>query len=134
MGNIFRGKPDSVAVRHCGRVIAPASHPVTTFGHIARESVIGVLSCTRDVNKGQCEASDHVRVSSAREVALAGQRIGNHTISDTRAILTERTSQRVCDLIQDAAATQSVKGSTAQNVGDYYAGFKDEEASYVERM
>ena len=46
---------------------------------------------------------------------------------DTRAILTEKTSQRVRNLIQDAAAAQSVKGSIAQKVGDYYASFMDED-------
>ena len=45
---------------------------------------------------------------------------------DTRAILTARTSQRVRDLIQEAAAAQSVKGSVRQKVGDYYASVMDE--------
>ena len=47
---------------------------------------------------------------------------------DTRAILVEKTSQRVRDLIQDAAAAQPVRGSIAQKVGDYYASFMDEDA------
>src|SRR5579864_7042656 len=46
---------------------------------------------------------------------------------DTRAMLVEKTSQRVRDLIQDAAAAQSVRGSVEQKVGDYYASFMDEE-------
>ncbi len=46
---------------------------------------------------------------------------------DTRAILVEKTSQRVRDLIQDAAAAQPAKGSVAQKVGDYYASFMDED-------
>jgi predicted metalloendopeptidase len=46
---------------------------------------------------------------------------------DTRAILTERTSQRVRDLIQAAAAQHEAKGSVAQKVGDYYASFMDED-------
>jgi predicted metalloendopeptidase len=45
---------------------------------------------------------------------------------DTRAILTERTSQRVRDLIQAAAAQHAAHGSIAQKVGDYYASFIDE--------
>jgi predicted metalloendopeptidase len=47
---------------------------------------------------------------------------------DTRAILAERTSRRVRDLIQEAAASRSVKGSVAQKVGDYYASFLDQDA------
>jgi putative endopeptidase len=45
---------------------------------------------------------------------------------DTRSILAARTSQRVRDLIQEAVAAQSAKGSVAQKVGDYYASFMDE--------
>src|SRR5215469_627087 len=47
---------------------------------------------------------------------------------DTRAILVARTSQRVRDLIQDAAESHSRKGSVPQKVGDYYASFMDESA------
>jgi putative endopeptidase len=47
---------------------------------------------------------------------------------DTRAILTEKTSQRVRELIQKAAVSQPVKGSVAQKVGDYYASFMDQNA------
>lgn len=46
---------------------------------------------------------------------------------DTRAKLTERTSQRVRSLIQEAAASHTTKGSIAQKVGDYYLSFMDEE-------
>ena len=45
---------------------------------------------------------------------------------DTRAILVEKTSQRVRDLIQEATAAQNDKGSVAQQVGDYYASFMDQ--------
>src|SRR6202453_5223171 len=44
---------------------------------------------------------------------------------DNRAILTEKTSKRVRDLIQDAAANPVPKGSNTQKVGDYYASFMD---------
>jgi predicted metalloendopeptidase len=45
---------------------------------------------------------------------------------DTRAILTQRNSQRVRDLIQAAAAQHASKGTIAQKIGDYYASFLDE--------
>ncbi len=45
---------------------------------------------------------------------------------DTRAILRERTSQQVRDLIQGAATAKAANGSIAQKVGDYYASFLDE--------
>lgn len=50
------------------------------------------------------------------------------TSFDTRAILTERTSQRVRDLIQEAATAQAAKGSAEQRVGDYYTSFMDLDA------
>jgi putative endopeptidase len=53
---------------------------------------------------------------------------------DTRAILVEKTSQRVRDLIQQAATAQPVKGSVAQKVGDYYASFMDENSIEAKEM
>jgi len=47
---------------------------------------------------------------------------------DTRAILAERTGQRVRELIQNAASAHSPKGSVAQEVGDYYASFLDQDS------
>jgi putative endopeptidase len=59
-----------------------------------------------------------------RTVAIpAGQ-----AVYDTRALLMERTGQRVRDLIQGAAAGNPVKGTPAQQVGDYYASFMDLDA------
>jgi putative endopeptidase len=50
------------------------------------------------------------------------------TSYDTRAILVEKTSRRVRDIIQEAASAQTVMGSVAQKVGDYYASFMDQNA------
>ncbi len=41
-------------------------------------------------------------------------------------VLGEKTSAQVRDLIQDAAKGKPAKGSDAQKVGDYYAGYMDE--------
>jgi putative endopeptidase len=46
---------------------------------------------------------------------------------DNRATLTEKTSRRVSDLIQDAAASHPARGSVAQKVGNYYASFTDQD-------
>jgi putative endopeptidase len=82
---------------------------------------------TRDMDRSVKPGDDFYRYANggwlARVTIPAGQ-----SVYDTRAILTERTSQRVRDLIQNAASTQSVKGSAAQKVGDYYASFVDEGA------
>jgi predicted metalloendopeptidase len=44
---------------------------------------------------------------------------------DNRAMLAERTSQRVREIVRDAAVSHGAKGSIAQKVGDYYASFVD---------
>ena len=51
-----------------------------------------------------------------------------HASYDTRAVVRDKTSRRVQDLIEEAAALQPINGGVAQKVGDYYAGFMDEDA------
>lgn len=46
---------------------------------------------------------------------------------DTRAMLAERTSQQVRDLIRHAASAHAPKGSVVQKVGDYYASVLDQD-------
>ena len=46
---------------------------------------------------------------------------------DTRAMLAEKTSQQVRDLIQNAASSHGTKDSVVQKVGDYYASFLDQD-------
>jgi putative endopeptidase len=53
---------------------------------------------------------------------------------DTRALVNEKTSQRVCELIQGAASGTPVKGSVAQKVGDYYASFMDENGIEAKKL
>jgi predicted metalloendopeptidase len=52
---------------------------------------------------------------------------GGQSSYDNRAVLTEKTSQRVRRLVEDASASHPAKNSVAQKVGDYYASFMDEE-------
>jgi putative endopeptidase len=82
---------------------------------------------TQDMDRSIKPGDDFYRYSNGGWLARVTIPPGQSTF-DTRAILTERTSQRVRDLIQNAAAAQSVKGSAAQKVGDYYASFVDEGA------
>ena len=53
---------------------------------------------------------------------------------DTRAWVNEKTSQRVRELIQEAASGHSAKGSVAQKVGDYYASFMDESGIEAKKL
>jgi predicted metalloendopeptidase len=45
---------------------------------------------------------------------------------DTRAMLAEKTSRQVQDLIQNAASTHATKDIVVQKIGDYYASFLDQ--------
>jgi putative endopeptidase len=71
---------------------------------------------TQDIDRSIKPGDDFYRYANggwlARIAIPAGQ-----SAYDTRAILTERTSQRVRDLIQGAAVGQPAKGSAAQKVG-----------------
>ena len=79
---------------------------------------------TQDIDLSLKPGDDFYRYANGawlkREAIPAGR-----TSYDNRAILTERTSQRVRSLIQDAAGANSAKGSVTQKVGDYYASFMD---------
>jgi putative endopeptidase len=81
---------------------------------------------TQDMDQSVKPGDDFYRYANGGWLKTATIPAGQQSY-DTRAILVERTTQRVRDLIQDAAAAQSVRGSVAQKVGDYYASFMDEE-------
>ena len=80
---------------------------------------------TQDMDRSLKPGNDFYRYANggwlARVVIPAGQ-----SSYGTSAMLTEKTSGRVRDLIQGAAAAQPAKGSNAQKVGDYYASFMDQ--------
>jgi predicted metalloendopeptidase len=81
---------------------------------------------TQDMDRPIRPGDDFYRYANGGWLRTAAIPAGQSTY-DTRAILVERTSQRVRDLIQDAAAAQPVRGSIVQKVGDYYASFMDED-------
>lgn len=80
-----------------------------------------------DIDHSFRPGDDFYRYANGNWLKTAAISAGQ-TAFDTRAILTERTSQRVHDLIQEAAAAQAVKGSAQEKVGDYYASFMDQDA------
>jgi putative endopeptidase len=53
---------------------------------------------------------------------------------DTRVLVIEKTSQRVRELMQGVASGRPAKGSVAQKVGDYYAGFMDEDRIEAKKL
>src|SRR5580704_6291782 len=99
--DIFGSKPDSVAIGHGGRIIAPATGSVTTFRNVTCESVIGVLSRSSDMNDGQGKTREDVRVRCAREKAVAREGVGNHAV--TLVIDSERGKQHIIAFDGDVA-------------------------------
>jgi putative endopeptidase len=81
---------------------------------------------SRDMDRSIKPGDDFYRFANGGWLGTNAISAGQQSL-DTRAMLVEKTSQRLRDLIQDAAAAQSVKGSIAQKVGDYYASFIDED-------
>jgi putative endopeptidase len=102
--------------------------PVVIFASAVFLSVVAAPGAqndnTPDMDRSIKPGDDFYRYANGgwlRAVAIpAGQ-----STYDTRAMLTEKTSQRVRSLIQDAGAARPVRGSIAQKVGDYYASFMD---------
>ena len=100
--------------------------------------VYGVLLCiatalfpqsesTQDTSRSVKPGDDFYRYANGGWLGTAAIPAGQSSY-DTRAMLVQKTGQRVRDLIQDAAAAHSVRGGVAQKVGDYYASFMDEDS------
>ncbi|HEX4425577.1 MAG TPA: M13 family metallopeptidase, partial [Terriglobales bacterium] len=86
-----------------------------------------VIAQTGDMDRSLRPGDDFYRYANGGWLKTVAIPAGQSSF-DTRAILTKRTGERVRDLIQGAATSQSIKGSIAQKVGDYYASFVDVEA------
>jgi predicted metalloendopeptidase len=82
---------------------------------------------TQDMDRAVRPGDDFYRYANGGWLKAVG---GERTSYDTRAMLNEKTSGRVRELIVEAAATagggKAARGSAAQKVGDYYASFVDE--------
>ena len=78
-----------------------------------------------DIDRTVKPGDDFYRYASGAWLKRAASNAGQASY-DNRATLMEKTNQRVCDLIEEAAAAHPAKGSVSQKVGDYYASFMDE--------
>jgi putative endopeptidase len=81
--------------------------------------------CTQDIDRSIKPGDDFYHYANGDWLKTAVIPVGQPSLH-TSAMLVAKTSQRVRDLIQEAAAAHSAKGSVAQKVGDYYASFMDE--------
>src|SRR4051812_40561327 len=80
---------------------------------------------SNDIDRSVKPGDDFYRYANGGWLRTATIPAGQSSF-DTRAILRERTSQRVRGLIQQAASSHAVKGGIDQKVGDYYASFLDQ--------
>ncbi len=109
------------------RTVAPVVILASAVYLSGTATPLGENVYTHDMDRSIKPGDDFYRYANGGWLAKAAIPAGQSSY-DTRAILKARTSQRVRDLIQDAAASQPVKGSGAQKVGTYYASFIDESA------
>lgn len=82
---------------------------------------------TKDMDRSIQPGDDFYRYASGGWLKAESIPAGQSSF-DNRAILTERTGERVRSLMQDAATAKSAKGRLPQKVGDYYTSFMDEAA------
>jgi putative endopeptidase len=82
---------------------------------------------TKDMDRSIQPGDDFYRYANGGWLKAESIPAGQSSF-DNRAILTERTGERIRSLMQDAATAKSAKGSLPQKVGDYYTSFMDEAA------
>ena len=111
------------------RLIAIVASVVSTTPNIAHAQ----NESPRDIDRSIEPGDDFYRYANGGWLGIVTIP-ANQSSYDTRAMITEKTSQRVRDLIQEAAATQLADGSVAQKVGAYYASFMDEDGIESKRL
>ncbi len=97
------------------------------FLYVAGAPVSQTTHAQDDLDRSIKPGDDFYRYANGGWLKTAAIPTGRPSY-DTRAILTEKTAQRVRDLIQEAAAAQPAKSTLTQKVGDYYASLMDEDA------
>src|ERR1700722_5912674 len=78
----------------------------------------------QDIDHSVKPGQDFYRFANGGWLKKATPAAGQSSL-DIRTMQTQRNTQRVRDLIREAAASRSAKGSIEQKVGDYYASFMD---------
>ena len=102
----------------CGTLLASA------FLLLASTPPVALNASEEDMDRSIKPGDDFYQYANGAWIAKATIPAGQSSF-DTRAIMAERTSQRVRDLIQEAATSPTTAG--ARKVGDYYASFMDED-------
>lgn len=97
---------------------------ITTFAVLAVAAARSRNLTTNDVDDSVKPGDDFYRYANGSWLKANTIPVGQSSY-DNRAMLAEKTSRQVRDLIQKAASAHASKGSIAQKVGDYYASFLD---------
>jgi putative endopeptidase len=96
-------------------------------------TVMAAQSVTDEMDRSIKPGDDFYRYANGgwlRSVSIpAGQ-----SSYDNRLMLTEKNKQRVQDIVHEASTARSVKGSVSQKVGDYYAGFMDQDVIEAKKL
>ena len=80
---------------------------------------------SQDIDHSVEPGQDFYRFANGTWLKTAAPPAGQGSL-DFRAMLNERNTQRVRDLIREAATQRSANGAIAQKVGDYYSSFMDQ--------
>ncbi|HTS37405.1 MAG TPA: M13 family metallopeptidase [Candidatus Solibacter sp.] len=79
-----------------------------------------------DIDRSVTPGDDFYRYANGAWLASVAIPAGQSSY-DNRAMMKEKTSGRVRELIRETAASHPAKGSSSQKVGDYYASFMDDQ-------
>ncbi len=106
--------PPPVAARPGGSAVVTAAQPGAASG-------IDVAGIDRSVRPGD-DFFKYANGAWIKNTEIPADRSG----WGTGAIVDERTSKRVADLIAEASKKEAAPGTDARKVGDYYAAYMDE--------
>jgi putative endopeptidase len=99
----------------------------------AAASPVAQDAIQNDVDRSMRPGDDFYRYANGGWLRTVAIPAGKSSY-DTRAMVNEKTSERVRDLIEDAAVAGAPKGSVVQKVGDYYASFMDENGIEAKKL
>jgi putative endopeptidase len=88
---------------------------------------------TQDMDRSVRPGDDFYRFANGGWLKVAAVPTGQSSYG-TSAMLKEKTSEQVRQLIQEASTTGPLKGSATQKVGDYYGAFMDEDGIEAKGM
>jgi putative endopeptidase len=88
---------------------------------------------TQDMDRSVKPGDDFYRFANGAWLKVTTAPAGQPSYG-TSAMLIEKTSERVRNLIQESATVGAAQGTITQKVGDYYAAFMGEEAIEARRL